>query len=150
MRALIAGAVLGASSALALAPPLSAQTSPPPAPAQESARTADIRNAGELARICAAEANTATAQYYEYGYCFGFASGALGYHRAITPANAPPLFCAPDPPPSFETLRGQYVGWVNSAAANQSMRAVDSVFAFLRATYPCPTPPPARAPARRR
>ena len=137
MRAVIAGAVLGASLAL----PLAAQTNPTPQAVQQQVQAANIRDAGELARICAAEANTITAQYYEYGYCFGFASGALNYHRAITPPNAPPLYCAPDPPPSFEQLRGQYVLWVNSAPANQSMRAVDSIFAFLRAAFPCPTPP---------
>lgn len=144
MRAAIAGALLGAVLTLQAA----AQTTPPPQTAQPAVQAANLRNAGELARICAAEAKTIVSQYYEYGYCFGFATGALNYHRAITPPNAPALYCAPDPPPSFETLRGQYVGWVNSSPANQSMRAVDSIFAFLRATFPCPTPPP--APARRR
>lgn len=138
MRTVIAGALAGAMIVL----PAAAQTPPAAQSGGETVRAANLRDASELARICAAEANTITAQYYEYGYCFGFATGALNYHRAITPANAPPLYCAPNPPPSFEQLRGQYVTWVNRSPANGSMRAVDSIFAFLRDSFPCPTPPP--------
>ncbi len=143
MRPLIAIGLVGPM----LAFPALAQT-PPPQATQPAEQVGELRTAAELARICAADANTVVSQYYEYGYCFGFASGALEYNRSVTPANAPKLFCAPDPPPSFETMRGRYVAWVNASAANGAMRAVDSVFAFLRAEFPCPTPPP--PPARRR
>jgi hypothetical protein len=142
MRTLIAAGLL--SPALAAA--ALAQAAPPQA-TQPAQQIGELRTAGELARICAAEANSVTTQYYEYGYCFGYTKGAIHYNRAITPPNAPPLFCAPSPPPSFETMRGRFVAWVNAAPEHGAMRAVDSVFAFLRSEYPCPTPP---APARRR
>jgi hypothetical protein len=143
MRAVIAAALLGTVATL----PAASQTAPPPQASQPARETGELRSAAELARICAAEANSPVGQYYEYGYCFGYTTGALHYNRAITPANAPPIFCAPSPTPSFETMRGKYVAWVNAAPENGSMRAIESVFAFLRTEYPCPTPP---APARRR
>jgi hypothetical protein len=143
MRALIAAGIVYPVLALAAL----AQTAPPPQAGQPAREAGELRSAAELARICAAESNTAVGQYYEYGYCFGYTTGALHYNRAITPANAPPIFCAPSPAPTFEAMRGKYVAWVNAAPENGSMRAIESVFAFLRTEYPCPTPP---APARRR
>lgn len=140
MRALIAASLLGPLLAI----PALAQAPAPPQTTQPAAQTAELRTAAELARICAADANTINTQYYEYGYCFGFTSGALQYHQATTAPNAPKLYCAPTPPPSFEVLRGRYVAWVNASAANGAMRPVESIFAFLRAEFPCPTPPPPR------
>ncbi len=132
-------------AALALAPLLAA--APPVLAQAPAATTFELRTAAELARICASE-TSAPGGGIDQGFCYGYTQGAVDYHRAITPANARPLWCAPSPPPSFDTLRGRYIAWVNADPANASMRALDSVFAFLRASFPCPTPP--AAPARRR
>lgn len=102
----------------------------------------NLRSAADLARVCSADpARPAGAG--EVGFCHGYGAGAVDYHRAITPAGAPPLFCAPSPAPSFEAMRGRYVAWVNAEPARGSMRAIDSVFVFLRDSFPCPTPPAA-------
>lgn len=144
MRHVIAAALLGAAVALPAAlMPAAAQNAAPDAPA-----VAHLRTTADLARICAADPSTGQSAHADYGFCYGYGVGALDYHRAVTPANAPPLFCAPSPPPSFESVRGHFVAWVNADPARGAMRPVDGIFAFLRAEFPCPTPPP--APARRR
>jgi hypothetical protein len=141
-------AVLALTPLLAIAAPAVPARAQAPAPAAPAAPdTFNLRTAGELARICAREAGAAGGAL-DLGFCYGYTQGAVDYHRAITPANANPLWCAPTPPPSFDTLRGRYVAWVNENPANASMRALDSVFMFLRTSFPCPTPP--AAPARRR
>ncbi len=134
-------------AALALAPLLAAAAVLPARAQAPATSTFELRTAGELARICARETSEPGGGT-DQGFCYGYTQGAVDYHRAITPANASPLYCAPTPPPSYDTLRGRYVAWVNADPAHASMRALDSVFMFLRASFPCPTPP--AAPARRR
>jgi hypothetical protein len=129
MRLLSTAALLGA----VLASPALAQ-----APAQF-----EVRTAADLARVCGATGSGAAAAM-DLGFCYGYGAGALDFHRAITPVAARPMFCAPNPAPSFDEMRGRYVTWVNAAPANASLRAVDSVFTFLRATFPCPAAPTAR------
>jgi hypothetical protein len=113
-----------------------------PAAAQDTAPVFRLRTAAELARICAADANSTQTPYYDYGFCYGYSAGALDYHRAITPPNSAPLFCAPSPPPSFETMRGRYVSWVSQDPANGGLPVMESIFTFLRTTFPCPPEPP--------
>jgi hypothetical protein len=127
MRLATTAALLGAALALPALAPAAAQ----PAPMFE------VRTAADLARLCA-PAGTGAAAATDLGFCYGYGAGALDYHRAITPASARALFCTPQPAPSFDELRGRYVAWVNAAPANAAMRAVDSIFMFLGATYPCP------------
>lgn len=131
MRLATIAALLGAALAL---------------PAAAQAPLFEVRTAADLARLCS-PAGQGTAAATDLGFCYGYGAGALDYHRAITPANARNLFCPPQPAPSFDEMRGRYVTWVNAAPANATMRAVDSVFMFLRSAYPCPTTP--AAPARR-
>jgi hypothetical protein len=101
----------------------------------------EVRTAADLARLCSTTGSGA-GPAMDLGFCYGYGAGALDYHRAITPGRAQPMFCAPSPAPSFDEVRGRYVTWVNAAPANGSMRAVDSVFAFMRATFPCPAAAP--------
>lgn len=118
-----------------------------PALAQGDAAPAfTLRTAADLVRVCSADPARPQGAG-EVGFCHGYGAGAVDYHRAITPAGAAPLFCAPSPAPSFEAMRARYVAWVNADAARGSLRAIDSVFVFLRDTFPCPAQP---ATARRR
>ncbi|TQF80505.1 hypothetical protein FK498_06225 [Elioraea sp. Yellowstone] len=71
------------------------------------------------------------------GYCNGYGRGALDYHRAVVPAHAPPLFCAP-PGTAPEALRSRFIAWADANPDRLSGPAVEGVFAFLATTYPCP------------
>lgn len=95
-----------------------------------------VRSLGDLVELC--RVGPDNPHYLEaIGYCHGYGRGALDYHRAIVPANAPPLFCAP---PGVEpaTLRSRFVAWAEAQPARLSGPAVEGVFAFLAATFPCP------------
>lgn len=96
-----------------------------------------VRNLGDLIEIC--RVGPDSPHYLEaIGYCHGYGRGALDYHRATVPANAPPLFCAPAGTQPG-TLRTRFVAWADANPARLSGPAVEGVFAFLAATFPCPT-----------
>jgi hypothetical protein len=71
-------------------------------------------------------------------YCNAYGRGALDYHRAIVPPDAPPPLCGPSgTEPS--TMRARFVASAGASAARLSGLAVEGVFAFLAPTFPCPT-----------
>lgn len=108
-----------------------------PPPAQISPRNFELRTAGELAVLC----NTPSSDpghSEAVGYCRGYIRGALAYHRAITPANAPRLFCPPSPMPPDAAMRSQFAVWVNSSPRNAAQAPVEGIFRFLTTTFPCP------------
>jgi hypothetical protein len=96
-----------------------------------------LRTLGNLVEIC--RVGSARPHYLEaVGYCNGYGRSALDYHRAIVPPDAPPLFCAPagtEP----GTLRARFVAWADANPVRLSGPAVEGVFAFLAASFPCPT-----------
>jgi len=121
--AVAAATLLAASTAFAQPKPL-------------EAGSFEVKNLGDLVEIC--RTGQTDPHFLEaVGYCNGYGRGALDYHRAIVPASAPPLFCAP-PRPQAEGLRSRFVAWADAPPARLARPAVEGVFAFLAATYPCP------------
>lgn len=123
MRVLIAAIALAA-----LAAPTSAQVTP---------RSFDIRNAGELATLCATpttDPNYATA----LGFCLGFGRGASEYHREVTAPNAPRLVCLPSPAPTDSEVRERFIAWTKADPRNAAQRPAEGLFRFLSVTFPCP------------
>jgi hypothetical protein len=119
----IAAALVAAGPALAQPKPL------------EAGRF-EVRNLGDLVEIC--RVGPGDPHYLEaVGYCNGYGRGALDYHRAIVPPNAPRLFCAP-PGAQPEDLRSRFVSWADANPARLARPAVEGVFAFLATTFPCP------------
>ena len=105
-------------------------------PAPIEAGRFELKTLGDLIEIC--RVGPGDPHYLEaIGYCNGYGRGALDYHRAIVPANAPPLFCAP-PGTQPQDLRPSFVAWGDANQARLSRPAVEGVFAFLAQTYPCP------------
>lgn len=97
----------------------------------------EVKTLADLVEIC--RVGSANPHYLEaVGYCNGYGRGALDYHRAIVPPNAPPLFCAP-PGTEPGTARARFVAWADANPARLAGPAVEGVFAFLAATFPCPT-----------
>jgi len=110
-----------------------------PAAAQQRVTTEsfNIRTTGDLARLCSTPATDP--QHTEaMGWCHGYGRGALDYHRAATPANAAPLFCVPAPSPLPSDVLRRFLAWSNANPNAMATPAVEGVFRFLIATYPCP------------
>jgi hypothetical protein len=97
----------------------------------------EVRSLGDLVEICRIGSNSPHS-LEAVGYCNGYGRGALDDRRAVVPANAPPLFCAPagtEP----GTMRARFVAWADANPARLAGPAVEGVFAFLAATFPCTT-----------
>jgi hypothetical protein len=113
-----------------------------PAPAQAPARG---MTTATLAEACASEGRD-TAGATAVGYCRGFMAGAGQYHREIS-TDRPPIFCLPNPSPTFEAAQASFVAWVRANPQFGGEQAVDGLMRWAAATYPCATPsvpPPGR------
>lgn len=110
-----------------------------PASAQHravEARNFEVRTLDDLVTLCRA-APTDPLYLEAKGFCHGFGRGALDHFRAVTPRNARPLFCAPEGTTPQEA-RERFIAWADANPARRAGPAVEGVFAFLTATYPCP------------
>jgi len=47
------------------------------------------------------------------------------------------MFCLPDPQPSRAAAIEGYIAWLRGKAAYLSEPAVQTIFEYLRETYPC-------------
>jgi hypothetical protein len=122
-------AIAGTCATLLLAAPASAQPL--------NREHFNVRTTGDLVRLCATPQSDP--QYLEaLGWCHGYGRGALDYHRAASPANAAPLFCAPTPSPGWDDVRRRFIAWGNANAPLAGSPAVEGVFRFLIDTFPCP------------
>jgi hypothetical protein len=113
-----------------------------PAAAQTALTEADFRSgtAGDMADLCAA-APTDPMHAAGIGWCHGFMLAVGQYHQAIAGRRAAghPLFCLPDPSPTFDQLRAGFVAYVRGNPPVQAERAVDGFVRFAVASFPCPT-----------
>jgi hypothetical protein len=130
-----------AAALLALASgPALAQSAPASAPAARVLTTAT------LVELCGAA--PATGEAPATAFCRGFIIGAGQYHHAIRQGSTrPPMFCLPDPGPSYEQFQTAFVTWARANPGPAEERAVDGLTRFVIAAYPCP---PAQAASRNR
>jgi hypothetical protein len=77
------------------------------------------------------------------GLCYGFFIGVGQYHGAMhAPGSTlPPLFCLPEPPPDLRAVAEGFVAWARANPQHAGERAVDGLFRWARAAYPCPKRP---------
>ncbi|MFZ6762257.1 Rap1a/Tai family immunity protein [Roseomonas sp. KE0001] len=137
---LTAMALIGAS---ALAVPAIAQTATPSA-------VTEVRTVADLAAICDPPANSPL-RLEAIAYCQGYVTAAGQYHTALHPAGGrrPPLFCLPDPAPTVAQTGLGFAAWARQNPQHAAEPALDGLFRWAQATYPCPTPArPARGAAR--
>ncbi|RAI59220.1 Rap1a/Tai family immunity protein [Roseicella frigidaeris] len=119
--------MMAAGAAALLAGPALAQ-----APAQGT-------TTATLAEACASEGRD-VAGATATGYCRGFMTGAGQYHREIS-VSRPPIFCLPDPSPSFDAAQASFVAWARSNPQYGAEPAVDGLMRWAATTYPCPAQP---------
>lgn len=102
----------------------------------------------DLAALCAASGQEALGGP-ALGYCQGFIVSAGQYHRALTAEGGAqrPIFCLPNPSPSFDQFRLAFVAWARGNPQHGTEPAIDGLARFAAATYPClaaPAAPPRR------
>ncbi len=138
-------AFYGAVAVAALLTVRSAMAQPAAEPNFRGSRT------GDLAALCSASAQDPDGSA-ELAYCEGFFVAAGQYHRALTAEGGVerPIFCLPNPSPTFDQARSSFVAWTRANPQYASERAIDGLMRFAAETYPCPTAPAkaARRPAR--
>ena len=131
LPAWLAGA---AGVALAIAGPVAAQPTDAAAHSPFEARTV-----ADLAALCGASPqapNYASA----IAFCHGFIQGAGQYHASITQPGSgrPPLFCAPNPPPTRAQVASAFAAWARANPSVAGETAVDGLARWASTTYPCP------------
>jgi hypothetical protein len=106
--------------------------------AAATADTFTLRNAADLVDLCDVPESDPMADASR-GFCYGYLSGAAGYHRAISSGkNARPLFCPPQPAVSRADAAKLFVGWGRANPQYLSEAPVDALIRFAVATWPCP------------
>lgn len=125
---------MAAALATVLAAPAFAQVMPPAH--QESGFP--VRNAGDLATLCAAKAPD-TRMAAKLNFCFGYAQGVVSLEQERALANKPDArkVCFPSPAPSRASTMEAYAKWVHATPANANMPAAESVMKYLTERFPC-------------
>ena len=96
-----------------------------------------IRSAADLVALCSAQ--SASSEYVAaIHFCHGFVAGAYQYYATLeTAAPAEKFVCAPSPPPTRNQVVTGYVIWARANPEAMRSAAIDSLFRYLSATYPC-------------
>jgi hypothetical protein len=95
------------------------------------------RTAQDLLHLCAA---SPTDPMYKEAFSFyhGYWVGAYQYYQV---ASAGPegrrFLCPPDPPPTREEAVKMWIAWTQQHPQYAGERAVDSIFQFAAAQWPC-------------
>ncbi len=105
-------------------------------------------NTGDLVALCAAN-ETDPGGERARAWCYGFIVGAAQYHSDLAAADPghERLFCMPDPAPSLDQARSDFVAWGQANPQYNDSKAIDGLMRFAGSQYPCP---PSPTPARRR
>ncbi|KAA5608992.1 Rap1a/Tai family immunity protein [Rhodovastum atsumiense] len=97
-----------------------------------------LRNAGDLAALCASDPADPSAVAAIH-FCHGFAEGAYAVLKIEQDANPRlRLFCMPPAPPSRNAAIGGFVAWVKADPARAALAPADGLAGYLSQAYPCP------------
>jgi hypothetical protein len=97
-----------------------------------------VRSTADLVEICSTPA-TDFLYGAAMGFCHGYAVGAYQYYQATVAGPAgKPFVCLPAAPPPTRTEGLQmFVAWARENPQHMGEPAVDSLFRWLVATWPC-------------
>ena len=92
----------------------------------------------DLIAICAPDQNDPMVTA-AVNFCHGYAEGAVDVEEAHeAQKGARKLFCLPTPPPPRGSELSSFIAWANAQPARLDMPAIDGMFIYLAAKYPCP------------
>jgi hypothetical protein len=96
-----------------------------------------VRTTADLVALC----ETSSGQENHVAaihFCEGFAAGAYQYYLAIAQHSPSSRYvCPPDPPPTRDQAIAGFVSWARANPSAMNQPAVESLFQYLGATYPC-------------
>ena len=97
-----------------------------------------IDTAADLVALCSVEPSNAEFVAAIH-FCHGYGHGAVQYHL-ITAAALPErdFFCLPDPGPTREQAWSGFLEWMDANPQYLEVEALNAMFRYLAATYPCP------------
>jgi hypothetical protein len=97
-----------------------------------------VRSTADLVEICSTPANDPLYPA-AMGFCHGFAVGAYQYyHSSVSGPQGKPFVCLPaSPPPSRTEGLQMFVAWARENPQHMGEPAVDTLFRWLVATWPC-------------
>lgn len=110
--------------------------------------TLQVRNAGELAALCAAklpDVHYATKENFCNGFAQGVVSGEVERVRAAG-AGATRAFCIGAGAPSRSVTLNEFVKWLDAKPGEKNGPPVATLVKFLGERFPCPRPGAATAP----
>ena len=72
-------------------------------------------------------------------FCHGYVAGVADQYQSMGAPRPgePPPYCLPQPRPTRSQAIELFVAWVKANPAEANAEAVDSLFRFARATWPC-------------
>jgi Rap1a immunity proteins len=71
-------------------------------------------------------------------FCEGFTSGAYQYYLALAAHDPKERYvCLPDPAPSRDKIKADFVAWTKTNASALKDPPVESIFRYLGQVYPC-------------
>ena len=116
-----------------------------PGDAQVAEQTFRGGRTSDLAALCGASERDALGQA-ALGTAKAIFVATGQYHRALSAEGGVhrPIFCLPNPSPTFDQARSSFVAWARNNPQHGSERAIDGLTRFAAEAYPCPGAPAAR------
>jgi hypothetical protein len=112
----------------------SAPPQPGMAASRESFQVATTSNFLALCDTAPGQENYVAAIHF----CEGFTTGAYQYYLALAARDPGERYvCLPDPAPSRDKIKADFVAWTKANPSVLSDPPVDSIFRYLARTYPC-------------
>jgi hypothetical protein len=124
----LAAALLAAGAVVAVLPPLGKAATP------DNFKDATTADYVALCATTQRQDNYVAAVHF----CEGFATGAYQYYLALAARDPGERFvCLPNPPPSRDKVKADFVAWTKANPSTLNDPPVDSLFRYLGQTYPC-------------
>ncbi|WP_374449948.1 Rap1a/Tai family immunity protein [Stella sp.] len=97
-----------------------------------------VRNTASLVSLCSVQPQDPMAVQALH-FCHGYVAGVADQYQAMGAPRPgePPPYCLPEPRPSRSQAVEMFLAWAKANPAEAKAEAVDSLFRFARATWPC-------------
>jgi hypothetical protein len=97
-----------------------------------------VRNTRDLVALCG-EVPGSELYVAAINFCHGFGVGAFQYYLVLESSVPGHKFvCPPEPRPTRSSVVQGFVTWANEHPSYLDEPAVETLFRYLTATYPCP------------
>lgn len=96
-----------------------------------------LRNTQDLIELCTVQDGDPLRDA-AIGFCHGYGLGAVHYYLAQHAGpDSKPFVCLPNPAPSRAEGLQMFLAWARNNPQHMNEPAVESIFRFMKATWPC-------------